>query len=486
MRQNTKNRKNGFTLVELLLVSAILGIIIMVTSGIIIYSYRVQRVSYDEYELQTTMRLAAEETNKVVRYSSAIFTIPEGRFFEGNLSDGWNYFGLSADKREVIKYVYEERGGVTKHWKEVVVPAQDNLEYSIVFDKENDDPEDRMMKFKIIGTVLGTTDRRIIIESEVESINALQVVDRGTASNLAVALAYRYDERPKYDVVGVVTMVIDTSGSMGDDLQGHSYVTESSKRISKLKNALVGYTKDTGEVVEGMINSFAKDENVEVSIVPFSISANYPTPSSEYSSQSHPFYKVSNPSEKSALISQINSLSANGGTNTGDGMRRAYYRNMYFKNNVTSMSDYGANFSTRDYMIILVDGVTTMATSVGGYGDSRYRMTDGYQSNLNYYSNSYYWSYSGIIGRGNAEDAVTDRYVELIGNYIRNDGIKVYVIGFSEIASELNSVNKIATAAGADSENVYKFTDNLDIDNVLDEIRADIMMDLWHIRGPQL
>ena len=437
--QNRKLIKSnrGFTLVELLVVLAILLVAMSLSTSLIFFSTKAHESTFDEYQLQAKMRTASEKTNTAVRYSSAVFTIPEGRFFEANLTAGWNYLGVSSDKKEIIRYVYEERGGITKHWKEVIVPDQQNLEFDLTFQKVNTDPNDKILKFKLVGTVLGDNSRKITIETDIDALNALQIVDRGTISNPAVAIAYRSYERLEEDIVG-------------------------------------------------MINSFSREENVEMCLVPFSRSANYPTPTSEFSSQTHPFYRVSLGSEKSQLIDLINDLNASGGTNTGDGMRRAYYRNKWFHDNVTTMSEYGSQFTSRDYMIILVDGVTTMATSVGGTGDSRYRVNDGYQSNLTWWNNSWDWDEAGIIGGGNYENYVTDRYVELIGSYIKNANIKVFVIGFSSLESELNSVNNIAIAAGAESGDIYRFTDSLDIDIVLDEIKSEIMRDLWFIRGPSL
>lgn len=484
MIKNNINKRKGITLVELILAMSLVSIIITLSASMIILANKSHKVTIDEYELQSTIRLATEKTNKILRYSSAIFTIPKGRFFEANLTDGWSYFGISPDGYEIIAYIYEQRtnsSGVLelKHWKEVVVPKRDNIKYEFVFEKNTGVANDRVIKYSIIAKTVDTNSEKIDVDSEVEVLNALQVVDRGTAVTPAVAIAYRSDARPQGEVVGNITMVLDVSGSMAYRLNGtQNSVPESEKRITKLKSAL-----------NTMINEFSKEEYVEISIVPFSTSANYPNTTDESSKDEPPFYKVSNPTKKTALLGKVDGLTANGGTNTGDGMRRAYYRNKYFTDNIHNtaiMPDYGPGFSTREYMIILVDGVTTQATSIGGSGDSKYKTNEGYQSNLTWYSYSGQWNNAGIIGKGNDEDPVTDRYVEIIGQKIKDRNIKVYVIGFSSLTAELNSVNKIATAAGALNKDVYKFTDALDLNDVFAEIKADIMKDLWHIRGPKL
>ncbi len=483
-----KNRRAAFTFVELIVSMALIFLVLGMSGNLLWNFSRAQLVTNEKYNLNSAMRIASTETNDILRFSSALFTIPEGRFFEANLTDGWNYYGLSPDNTEVIKFTYEERlNGMgimeLRHWRDVVIPARANIQYNMTFVKST--TNDQIVTFRIIATNTLSNTATVAIESEVEVLNALQVVDRGTPLQAAVAIAFRAEERPEDQIVGVITMVMDASGSMAWNLNKSktSNVPVLEQRITKVKNALNGYTKTSGEVVEGMINEFGKEDNIEIALVPFSTSANSPDTKSSTSNASHQFYRVTNATQRTALKNLVTGMIADGGTNTGDGMRRAYYRNEFFKNNVKTMANYGSKFSTKDYMIILVDGITTMATSVGGVGDSKYKQDDGHVSNFNRPSN---WNDAGIIGHGSEERVETDRYVELIGAKIKEAKTKVYVIGFSELSSELASVQKIANAAGATSTSVYKFTDSLDLDAVFTEIKADIMKDLWHVRGPKL
>lgn len=486
-------KKQGFTLIELIVAMALITIVVGISADMMINAIRTQSLVSNSYDVNVEMRTASQYTNDVLRYSSAIFTVPEGRFFEGNLTEGWSYFGLSQDKREIIKYTYEQRLNGSnvlelRHWKDVVVATQPNIEYSLLFERVTSGTNDRLVKFSIVAHNTSNNTTSVAISSEVEVQNALQVVDRGTLLTPSIAIAYKAEERPQDQIVGVVTMVMDVSGSMGWNMNKSltSNVPANDQRIGKVKSALNGYTKANNVVIPGMISEFAKEDNIEVAVVPFSTSANTPDVFSSSSTANHQFYKVAVASQSTALKSYIANLSANGGTNTGDGMRRAYYRNQYFKNNVKTMAGYGSKYTTKDYMIILVDGITTMASSVGGTGDSQYKVDDGYLANTTWYYDPAYWGNAGIIGHGSEKRDITDRYVELIGEKIKAAKTKVYVIGFSERSEELASVEEIATAAGALSTNVYKFTDNLDLDQVFSEIKADIMKDLWHVRGPKL
>jgi hypothetical protein len=68
---------------------------------------------------------------------------------------------------------------------------------------------------------------------------------------------------------------------------------------------------------------------------------------------------------------------------------------------------------------------------------------------------------------------------------------QVYVIGFSSIKSEMESVKDIAAALGIEnpdsSKYVYDFSknQNLDLSDVLDKIREDIIQQLWRVDGPK-
>ena len=461
-----RKRLTGFTLIELIITLALVTMVISVSTNMIIFSMNSHEVTVNEYELQSAIRIASDVTNRVIRYSSAIFTIPSGRFYEANLTEGWSYFGVSDDKKEIVRYTYETRGGVTQHWKDVLVPAQDNLTYDFVFEQASNS-NDSILRYKIIGIVSGTSTQKIEIESELEALNALQVVDRGSLFTPATAIAYRSDERPTNQIVGVVSMVMDVSGSMGDTLAGNP-ASSGNSRLDKLKLSL-----------GNMINEFAKEENMELCLVPFSTTANYHTsspedgPTSYSANNKHKFYKVSDNTQRAEMINVISDLYALGGTNTGDGIRRAYYRNLYYRTFVNDISSgYGSGHTTKDYMIILVDGVTTYRSGTS---------TTSFISDDRYISSNYY-----IYGTGNSESTSNDNYVSEIGSLVKNSGIKVYVIGYSSVADELLSVNKIATAVGALSKDVYYFTDALDLDEVFAEIKADIMKDLWHVRGPRL
>ena len=256
-------------------------------------------------------------------------------------------------------------------------------------------------------------------------------------------------------------MVLDTSGSMADNLSGgHS----GQSRISILKDE-----------AKTLINSFAKEDNIDIGLAPFATSAN------------NPFAFQNAKTNTSALISNINSLSAVGGTNTGDGLRRAYWL-LYDHNH-----DVGVGVRASNYVIILVDGVTTFASVEvvdDGHGHShRIDITDDREVNDSGYldRNDPNNPASNIAGNGSDLDSQGTKYVDTIGAMLQNGSFaRAYVIGFSSVSSELRSVNDIASACGAPSERVFTAGSSDDLNEVFKEIREDIVNDLWYLQGPQL
>ena len=357
-------RRKGFTLIEILVTLALLTLVISISTSAIIFAGKSHTIVTKEYEIQSRVRIAVEETNKIIRYSSALFAITDDYFHLDDVSDldaGWHYFGVSADKKSIVNYTYVPSGAGGSHVERTVVPANENIEYELVFVKNLTSENDSMISMKLIAHVLNNgvrTNQKIEIETEIEAQNALQVIDKGTSSVPSIALAYRSDDRPtEKEVVAAITMVLDVSGSMNNKMDGTTTTNEGEKRITKVKNALNGYTEG-GVTVEGMINEFAREDNIEICIVPFATSGNYPSPWNTSGTEKHPFYSVSkSATEKTTLRDKINGLSAYWGTNTGDGMRRAHYRNATFKVDNLVQNGYLSTVAVKNFMIILVDEI---------------------------------------------------------------------------------------------------------------------------------
>ncbi len=461
MRTKMKKNKKGLTLVELILAMALLTTVITLAFSMFTGSLRAQNVGFEEASLQSSARIVSETVNQVVRYSSAVFTIPRTSFREDNLTDGWDYIGLTNDQTEIVRYTYDG----TTHRRETLVEAQPGITYTLRFQKEERDNSNKVLRFTIEAIKDGASQGRISIESQLEALNSLQIIDRGTLADGATAVAYRDDSRP-FAVVGTVAMVFDTSGSMKEDVNGNSTRTASKERIYILK-----------EEARKLVDEFAKEDNLYITLVPFSTSAN-----GTYSF-------VNAKTHAAQLKSQINNMEAIGGTNTGDGMRRAYYA-------IREYNEQPAlDVTPKNFLIILVDGETTYASgtrsSGGGGGPGGGGPGGGSGGRVTYITRSGNINENNeIVGTGNTTTTEVTEYDNLISATIKNyrnsvgDGVKVYAISFSNSRDLFNHIRNVATNAGAHTSNVYPYSDDRDLGAIFETIRQDILNDLWVVNGP--
>ncbi len=455
-----KLNRSGFTLIEMVLTTAVLGVVMTLAFSMLGAGNRFSAKSGDEYRLQASVRMASHQTSEIVKFSSAVFTITKDNFREGNLSDDWNYFGVSADKTEIIQYTYNP---VTDtHLKKVIVASQPNLFYDMQFIKENTYDVDKLLRVKIVGYLGAPGNETIAIDTELKSLNALQIIDRGNINDIATAVAYRSDDRP-LAASAAVAMVMDNSGSMASNMNGNNTTIEANKRITILKTE-----------AKNFVNRFAQLQNVDIALVPFATSAN------------NPMDFVNVYQNQSTLIAQIDSMTAFGGTNTGDGLRRGLHRISEYNDGLTAGS------VAKNYMIVLVDGVTTYGSVVSNANRSYFT---GFDADINEgrldlpHHSDYDPVHGQISGNGSSLDAVGTGYVNAIGTSIRNypggtpRGIKVYVIAFSANSADQGSLTDISTACGAVKQ--FLATNQTELQSVFDEIGRDVENSLWQASGPQ-
>lgn len=452
-------KNKGFTLIEVIVAMALMSLIIMGSFSMLNFGNVVYNKSLVEYDLQAKTRQVSTQVNHISRYSTAVFTIPNSSFRENNLTDGWDYIGILDGAIVTFKSELDGAGNPV-HTKTVMVPADPDIDYKIVFQEVDEDEENKILKFSIQGFAAsgeiqldddGNPIPYIDLTSQVESLNSLQIIHKGTELNPSVALAFKTEDRSAPVIqqilpVAQVAMVLDVSGSMNWKMNGDTTNTTSLRRITLMK-----------EAANELITSFNGSDNpVSISLVPFSTMAN--NPKAFRSAQS----------EAALLQADITALVANGGTNTGDGLRRAYHQIINGRTN----PDYNGKVVS-DYIIVLVDGVTTFGTRTSTTNsNSPFRTTDG-----NVASEAY------IYGNGSTLDNTHGTpYVNTIGNTIKGSNIKVFVIGFSSRTSDLASVDDIVTATGAEPKFIAGDIDELKL--AFGEIQQQILSELWYISGP--
>ncbi|SES63369.1 VWA domain-containing protein [Anaerobranca gottschalkii] len=523
-------KNKGFTLIELILAIGIFSLVLLMAYPAINFTLKSQNLVLDEFNLQSDMRRAAQLVNSQVRNATAIFTLKEENFNHNDLREGWSYFTVGEDRSEIVHYLWakDSTTGRYKHFKIPVVEKKDNIIYNLYFRKE--EGEGNLINFTLEGYLQNNPKQKVVINTQLEALNSLQVVDRGDDFSFATVIAYRDDERPTPEIniieettdLVAITMVLDVSGSMAWDMWGRN-ANYPNRRIDILK-----------EEAKKLIENFSTMENLYISLIPFSTSANNPGN----------FYRPADPQQKQILINQINGLIAFGGTNTGDGMRRAYYQLKNFNHLNT-----GRNIS--NYMILLVDGNPTFSSVIPQNDSVRIRQWPGYnnywstrtqnfqnpnhflladgnvdenvflrvtnsrsrsggqiyvRSTSNFSNNHSFTDSPGwvseplwnivpfqiygnqIIGTGMLEPEINVdnnmKYVEHVAeNLIVNGGldIETFVIGFSAVRNEIDRSKRIAELCGG---SYYEAGDAIELEVVFEEIINIIIREQWHIFGP--
>lgn len=492
-------RRKGFTLIELIIVIAISGLVFIGATNTIIFAMRVHEMSVVEFDIQSNLRLLSHKINEDSRDSAGAFILY--RENANNMTAGWNYIMLNADKTKVLEYRWDE--ATSTHVVDEIYSGAPGVTLDLTFEKSNAPDEDKLVIFSLSLTYKGQTRT---IDSEVESINALQVVDRAYGK-VANTLSYRNDKRVTEisNAQAAVAMVLDISGSMDRKLDGSSTSKSEDKRLTKMK-------------VEALrlIDNLAKNPNVYISLNPFSTTAN----------DSKEMLKAqANNGTNSAITGYFSSddFDAGGGTNTGDGIRRAYHRIKEFNEKQENL-----NRTNKNFMIVLVDGATTFASVDKVYWDlyrtsselggtftsdgityTKYRTSGndryycGYDLNRTIFrmgnSNTNsdtadekdYETYANgaIVGNGSYIDPIGTAYVDEIGELVRaykkdtEEAIKVYVIGFSSVANDTASLEDIAVATSG-STKYYTAGSSEALQSIFSAIQKDISDALWHIGGP--
>lgn len=560
-----KNRKRGFTLMELIIAISLGLMVLALGTQLIVSSSKGSVFATKEKELQDANRIFLEYTNNSIKYSTAVFTVPTKTFNatdNSKLSKDWNYIGIKKDvvipgrltssgkehKAQTalvnLKYVGSgavapsvslgenqtlitaiKSGGEKLYYVQTIIAFSEEVNgtefvYDVVFSKTDSNKflsskEGKGLDYKLnvkamngTGTAKTEVDYGTVL-SKITALNSLQVVDKGTPENPAVALAYRTDNivKNKGGVYGVVSMVVDTSGSMAWNIEGNL------KKNVPINQQRIGILKMHAKT---LLDKFSETKNTDVMIIPFAsttkrIGGKFPE-----------FYSAS--TDKLKLENEIRNLNADGGTNTGDGLRYAFYK--MGEHNQTITRDY------KDYLIILVDGASSasmITNPIISHGN--YVQGFDFLDNNKFYTNAspgdniyFLMTYSNgittrILRDPNDHNGIRcDQYNEYgkkyvthvaknlydnphakISHYQSAEAIdkmikegNVFLIGFSKDVVNDPALKKIAedfhidTKAQGDQKRYFEATSAVDLSNALAGIGAAITKDLWMINGPEL
>lgn len=480
-----KTRK-GFTLLEVILTLALLGIVLSIPVRFFLFGNRVQNLSMAEVDIQASTRLTSEHINSISRFATKTHTIPRSSFqySEDGVRDPiTSYIGITKDGHVVIDKPGAEEGD--PRIIQYVAKKQPGIDYEIIFnevmydkDGEEGNGEEAKLDSVLSFSIVGKKDDKIVTEivSNIEVLNSLNIDHLGTESDPAVALAFSMVEPGSQEWIEVspdayITMVLDVSGSMKWDMDGPD-VTVTNERIGILK-------ENANKMIDRLANM---DFDIYVSLVPFSNDANNPKN----------FYNVNDESELSVIKSQITALNANGATNTGDGIRRAYYQ-LFNKTNplILAGKDY-SDFT--QHMMVLVDGATNRESRENsGWFGSKYLVKDG-NLGSGWFPNPFVRSLSN-----NDNDYIIHLGNNLIKNhtYIFEEETKqiinTFVIGFSNQTTDHDSLEDIGTAINGkkfehqDGLKPYIIATNAgELDFAFEQFEAEVENSLWVITRPKL
>lgn len=524
-----KSFKRGFTLIELLVAIVVASIVVAVAYNILYTGVKGFGSSRDSFEKQSDIRYAMEVTNNAIKYATAGFAVTKDDF-KPTLGGGgqitgivkpWNYIGLSPTKDAIWHYIYVDDGAAGKYDIKVLAQGAAGTTYDLKFEKKTHAQDDKVIDYQLVVEKNGSKE---VLSTALEAINALHIIDWGDNKNPAIAIAYRTDATPEISrkPIAALSMVLDTSGSMSWAMNGYgtTITTTNPRRISLLKETL-------NDEDEGLFQVLSQSD-VFVSLVPFSYTANIPNANYGYVSgiDKSKFFKVVN--EKSSLVTLVNALNTGGGTNTGDGIRRAYYQLKTFNDN---KSYYGVSSTVpvKNYMVVLVDGVTTIGSAAidiepygwGYIGYFRNFVTHANDIGTTFYSTrtnstNYMSPYTRLTGdtveRPVGNGSVLDPdygtpYVDLVGDLIKKSTTPVdqcFVIGYSNVRDaygnypELENLADVAEAIGipvtsqdasekfVNNDFVFIATDKESLKKAFDDIGGYINESLWQVEGPKL
>lgn len=474
MKKRHLNKK-GFTFVEVIVTISIIGIVSSMIYSLLFFGIDLFNMTTVDYQLQTEVQMAMSRTNDLVQNSRALFAVTSLDYMD----DEWSYIGLNEDQTMIVNYKWDPN--TQTHISEVLGGPYEDTTFRIVFDSVSSMEKTNEIEM-YFETITGAGEvQRYEIDAGFKALNALQVVSYGTESHPAVALAYREENYTyeNYNIIVNITMVLDTSGSMGWGLtnQNQSISSSNPSRIS----VLITQAKMLVELFAQNTNS---DVDINISLVPFESYAKNPSS----------FYDIKNSSEKSSLITKINNLDAEGSTNTGDGLRRAYYKLL----EKSSSDAQTANGDTiiKNYTIILVDGDSNTSSMYNTRTCTQYRPNGNCKTwswSSHYYDgedtieNCDFTSQSTSCTPGQVSGTnQANAYVGLMGDHLSDDAfVTNYVVSFAKDVS-VSQIVYLAESTNTPDSRVFTATDATQLGLSFTNIQMSITNDLWQFLGPKL
>ena len=484
--------KNGFSLIELVIVIVLVVLVFLSAGNMIDLGLKTINRGFRDYSVQSNLRVSAQTCLSKIRYAKPIYLIPESSFRSDNLDEGWDYFGIEkithngAPAEQIAEYVWDEAND--EHIGRIIAPPVRNVTYSLVFSKDSGVYDNNLVNFRFDGYLKdNASNPYMVIDGKSLANNSMHVINYSTPSDKAVAIAYRgknYSDTGGLggdDYAGHVAILLNCPAAMDYDIEGR-WPAVGPKRIDILKNS-----------AKEMFDTLAAYDEIRVSLIPFSNSANDP----------QPFRNTK--LEHDELISRIEALTVGGGRNTGDAIRRAYYQ----------LKDHAPPGNAKNYLILVLDGEATFASLNVKADDYYYTLpwTDDFlMDDGNLVCPNSISSYGNmIIGRdvnilslqvfGNGNMGFGDKYVQITAQtfFPNTNYAKPYLIAltkginpgydpfFSEdLSFDYYRFQQLKSRLRVTASNVYTAADSNALSAAFSAIVKDIAMELWSLNGPKL
>ncbi len=504
MRKTQKRR--GMTMVETCIALLLMSFIMLLAVNLAGLMARGFWSTEMEITVTTQDAAFAAQVNQTIQESTTLFTVPEKSFVKEKFTAGWHYLGVMEDVHipAVVSRTGEEIASAKAlvyiayvgNEKPASVPSDCNLIqnsngyfYQQIIGHAFTDPDGRNHDYSLTfhpkdpvnlaaqaitykfdsnitdkkGNLVGN-EKIIDIDTMLNALNSIQVVYKGSKTNPAVALAFRPDFLPTYSVdmmktekpAATIAMVLDLSGSMT------AKFGETTRVAALIKNA----TK--------FAEDLSSNERVNIILIPFSNHAAY---KKNYAGWKVPNTFVYNAAEdKVALRNAIESLSPQGVTNVGDGVRLAYFELERLKSSGKTMGS--------EFIVLMTDGeMNTLSMNDKRYGWNDSNLYLGSSPNPSDYD--YYYREQGKVNRNeiNRRRVMTQDYMKhWAGKIVKEHKTTNYLISLAGgmSASDKKALESVFGTQAFDVDSLTTF------ESTFEEINNNINDVMWAFEGPQL
>lgn len=427
-----KRAKKGFTLTEIIVTIMIMGMLWLVIASVFRTTLQGQELIDREAAIQADMRTTMLSVDRAVQDATAVFILDDQKYVsqEKKFTKGWNYIGLSDDKKYVLQFLWNQ---TSQTWhKRVMSRSLYDVSYDLNFVPQDDYQDNRLVNYSLAGQY-ADGGHKIVAHSAISSLNSKQIFSKVGTSKKGIAIAYRNDEIDEAVDVSI-SFVMDTSASMGRPMRRGS---NDPTRISILKAQ-----------AKEMIHNLATIGGVRVNLVGFGSRATYIEKN---------YINVGE--NKTSILNAIDVLRPAGETNPGDGLRYS----------LTSLANEKVQLR---YVVLLTDGAPTQSTF---YARGSYLYYDLSDPNLPSQYRTIYRTEKTPIEYARQ---VSEKYAAGVR--------RINVIGFSgdvadkRLGQDLTNAiqNRLVDAKYFDAAS------SEELKAVFEEIKMQIGEDMWFIVGP--